>query len=369
MNAALVELLLHPRRVSSLRLMDWDRLIPQARNSLLLATLHARIEEAGALEQVPPEVRRHLQSAMYAHTKQRDGLHYELRWLRHALAEVDAPLILLKGAAYACAGLRAGQGRMMSDIDLLVPADRINDAEAALLHHGWIAAELDSYDERYYRQWMHEIPPLGHPRRGSTLDVHHTIIPPTARRRVDAGKLFAATVEVAPGIRVLGPPDMVIHSATHLFHEGEFSHGLRDLWDLHQLMGEFAARDPGFWSALIQRAAELDLVAPLHYGMRYAQRRFGTAIPTTVLEAGARSRRSAVPLAGMDFLFDRAFVPEHPDCMPAGTAFARQCLYVRSHYLRMPMHLLLPHLARKAWMGIGPRQNPDESPDEKNVGQ
>ena len=28
----------------------------------------------------------------------------------------------------------------------------------------------------------------------------------------------------------------------------------------------------------------------------------------------------------------------------------KDALYVRSHYLRMPLHLLIPHLTRKAWM-------------------
>jgi len=27
-------------------------------------------------------------------------------------------------------------------------------------------------------------------------------------------------------------------------------------------------------------------------------------------------------------------------------------LYIRSHYLRMPLHLLVPHLARKAYVGL-----------------
>lgn len=358
MNVSLVKLLLEPACTTDLGLSDWDTLIPQARNANLLASLGVLLEERGLLAQIPAEVQRHLVSAIHAWNKQRDGLQYELRWLQRALTEAGVPLTVLKGAAYAVAGLRVGRGRLMSDIDLLVPAARIADVEAALQRHGWTSAELDPYDERYYRQWMHEIPPLGHPRRGSTLDVHHTIIPPTAHRNVDADKLFAATVEVAPGVRVLGATDMVIHSATHLFHEGEFGHGLRDLWDLHQLMCEFGAQDAGFWDALTRRATELDLADPLYYGMRYANRCFGTPVPDAALHANIRSRRSTTPIAVMDFLFDRVFVPDHPDCLLPGTALARQCLYVRSHYLRMPLHLLLPHLARKAWMGIYPPAAP-----------
>ena len=38
-----------------------------------------------------------------------------------------------------------------------------------------------AYDQRYYREWMHELPPLLHVRRQTALDVHHAIAPETAR--------------------------------------------------------------------------------------------------------------------------------------------------------------------------------------------
>jgi hypothetical protein len=51
----------------------------------------------------------------------------------------------------------------------------------------------------------------------------------------------------------------------------------------------------------------------------------------------------------MDALFDRGLAPHHRSCDGLASAVARWMLYVRAHYLRMPMRLLLPHLARKAW--------------------
>ena len=34
------------------------------------------------------------------------------------------------------------------------------------------------------------------------------------------------------GFHVLAPEDMVLHSAVHLYQEGELDHGMRDLLDL-----------------------------------------------------------------------------------------------------------------------------------------
>jgi hypothetical protein len=51
----------------------------------------------------------------------------------------------------------------------------------------------------------------------------------------------------------------------------------------------------------------------------------------------------------MDALFDRALMPDHSTCSDRFTPTARWLLYVRAHYLRMPLRLLVPHLVRKAW--------------------
>ncbi|MFV0275693.1 MAG: hypothetical protein ACK5HY_00675 [Parahaliea sp.] len=56
----------------------------------------------------------------------------------------------------------------------------------------------------------------------------------------------------------------------------------------------------------------------------------------------------------MDFLFLRAFTPCHSSSRLPLTGLAHFALYVRSHYLRMPLRLLLPHLLRKAWRDAFP---------------
>ena len=62
---------------------------------------------------------------------------------------------------------------------------------------------------------------------------------------------------------------MVLHSAMHLFYDGEFDHGLRDLVDIHRLLQRFGA-EPAFWQALPGRARVLQLERPLFYALRYA---------------------------------------------------------------------------------------------------
>ena len=41
-------------------------------------------------------------------------------------------------------------------------------------------------------------------------------------------------------VRVLAPADMAVHCATHLIADGDLAGGLRNLWDMACLLGEFA---------------------------------------------------------------------------------------------------------------------------------
>jgi len=280
---------------------------------------------------------------------QADAVRREVAYVRNALARLDTDIVLLKGAAYLIAGLPPARGRVFSDIDILLPFDRLADAEAELRLHGWSTTHHDAYDQRYYRQWMHELPPLRHGARMSVLDVHHAILPRTARLKPDSAKLLAASVPIAgeSRLRVLCPIDMVVHSATHLLHNEELSQGLRDLADLDALLRHFGA-DASFWRELPRRAVELDLSRPLFYGLRYAVRFFGTPIPENLWRALGVGVPSRVLVSLMDALYERALDPVAALDAGIATSMARQALYVRGHWLRMPLPLLARHLCVKA---------------------
>ena len=346
----LLQVLRDPARMGTLDLAAWQLALRQALSANLSATLHALALEHGQLEAVPAPVRAHLDWAARQAARHVQAVDWEIVQIARALAPLDLPLILLKGAAYTAARLPAARGRLFSDIDILVPRTALAAVESALMLHGWVATHLDEYDQRYYRQWMHEIPPLLHARRDTAIDVHHAILPLTARAHPDPDKLRAAARPLpGPGrLQVLAPADMVLHSATHLFYDGEFDKGLRDLVDLHRLLRE-AGAEPGFWDALLPRARELALVRPLYYALRYCTRLLDTPVPPAVLAALAGAAPPAL-LALMDALFERALMPPHASCADRWTALARGLLYVRGNWLRMPPLLLVRHLFHKAFL-------------------
>ncbi len=280
-----------------------------------------------------------------------DGVRWEVARIAAALETLALPLILLKGAAYAMAGLPAARGRLFSDIDILLPKHAIPEAESKLMLAGWMSHHHDAYDQRYYRVWMHEIPPMQHVQRASVIDVHHAILPLTAGVRPDPAKLRAAAIAL-PGharVQVLAPADMVLHSATHLFYDGEFDKGLRDLLDLHRLLCKFGP-EAGFWEGLPARARELELGRPLFYALRYAARLLGTPVPVVVTAALVAQGPGRLQLALMDALFLRALLPLHASCESRLTGLAHGLLYIRGNWLRMPPLMLARHLFHKAFI-------------------
>ena len=347
----ILQALRQPDAMVSLNLADWDMLLRQARRANLLSTIRVLLEERGLLEQVPPQPREHLEWSRALSERHAQAVRREVTLIRKALAQTGVPVILLKGAAYVMAQLPHAQGRVFSDIDIIVPKVSLNEVEAALMLHGWATTDLDAYDQRYYREWMHELPPMQHIHRLTVIDVHHAILPETARIHPDPEKLLTAAqaLDGYDDLMVFAPVDMVLHSVTHLMHEGELHNGLRDLVDIDSLLRHFSSR-PLFWSSLIQRAKELELTRPLFYALRYAEQILHTPVPADIMEAARIGCPSRLALPLMDMLFLRALMPDHPSCSDRLSGTARWMLYIRANWLRMPPMLLARHLFHKAFI-------------------
>lgn len=342
-----------PEAVAALAPADWNAALRAARGAQVLARLGYRIEDAGMLAACPAPARDAFLAARPYPAYIQTQVRRELRHVLRALAPLQTDLILLKGAAYLGAGLALSRGRHLRDLDILVRRERIGEIERRLLDLGWESGVANDYDQRYYREWMHEIPPLRHPERGLEVDIHHTLLPLTSRLRPDPELFWSASLalEGMPRVRVLCPADMVLHTATHLFYDGEIRGGLGDLWDIDELLRAFGPT-PGFWDTLLARAARTDLGRPLYYALTFSRQLMGTAVPDAVLDQ-ARGRFG--PRAAVDRLMERLItrVLNPADDAPPSAPVSDWLLYVRSHWLRMPPQLLIPHLLRKATRRLG----------------
>lgn len=344
----LASILTNPQRSCGLPTRDWENLIWQARSAELIAQLRFVLNEAGLLAKAPVEAVRHLDVAWTISQKHAQAVHWELKGLGEALGHLGLPVVLLKGAAYCAQSNSAAIGRLFNDIDILVPKNALPLVEVELRRAGWLPEHTNAYDERYYREWMHEIPPMEHKNRSTVLDVHHNIIAPTSGIRPDPQRLFSTSIALTGEFscfRVLAREDMVIHSACHLFF-GEFHKGLRDLFDLHRLLTEYS-KDPRFWEHLFDRAEELRLTRSVSDAIRHCVRLFETDIPPKTISRFESRRSWFWKFFPRNWLFDQVLRPNHSSAANSVTRLAQWLAFARSHWLRMPLPLLAYHLSHK----------------------
>ena len=375
----LVRALRDPQSVLALDDTGWTALLSMAHAERLRATLAHRLDGLP----VPARVAEILASARLAADEARIRALWEIEMARRALAPLQVPVVLLKGSAFIAAGLTAGQGRLVGDLDILVPRDRLDAVEAALLTAGWEWLKSDAYDDHYYRTWMHELPPMIHRDRDAMIDVHHTILPLTARPKPDAVAMIGESVTLSPlplaggagggpaisrveyppplasrvaqfevkdaprlsgsaggrtdlelasgrgELRILNPEDMVIHAAAHLLADGDMSGGLRNLWDIHCLLGEFDMPE------LMARARLHGLAPHVARALRLSADLFGTAVPQQHHNWNRQDKWYRTRLLARDGWGRET------------RKTVRFIFYVRSHFIRMPLPLLARHLFTK----------------------
>ena len=323
---ALARALREPATVAKLDATGWNALIAAARAERLIGTLALRVQDM----QAPPAVAPILADArLDAEREARQAL-----WEADRAAEaLGGPVLLLKGTAYVAAGLSAGEGRFIGDLDILTARETLDEVADRLIAAGWEWVKEDAYDDAYYRQWMHELPPMIHRERDRMIDVHHTILPMTARQRPDAAAMLADAVSITERLSVLSPEDMVCHSVAHLLADGDMAGGLRNLWDIHCLLEKVDLR------RLAVRAERHGIGRHVEQAQRLAAALYGD---------GRGERLS---------LWDRVVMCR----LLARDGWGREtrkllrfAFYIRSHWLRMPPLMLARHLFTKWRKGHRP---------------
>lgn len=328
----LVDALREPESALALDSAGWTDLVSIARAEALMGSLAHRLRALPVPDAVRPILNDAIESTDYGHVQAR----WEADCARRALEPLDLKIVLMKGTAYVEAGYAAGQGRNIGDLDIMVDRAHLPVVEEALLEAGWEWVKPDPYDDRYYREHMHELPPLIHRERDRMIDVHHTTLPLTARPTPDPSAMLDAAVKLPSGLYVMAPADMLLHAVAHLFADGDLAGGLRNLWDIDRLVRQFSNADEAFWTTLETRAAFHQLKPHLARALRLAARLYGTPV----------SDRCAGRNQVSDRFYIRRLLARNGNGQET-RKITRQLFYIRSHWLRMPPMMLARHLWTK----------------------
>ncbi|WP_448212685.1 nucleotidyltransferase domain-containing protein [Colwellia sp. MEBiC06753] len=351
--ALIINIWQQPELCKNLSNKQWELLVKQAKASQVIASLGCKLQPFYDSGFISDRVWHHFSSSILLIEKQKLNTEYELSNLNTLLSKLNKTAILLKGAAYCALNLPVSLGRVFTDIDLLVPKEDIAILESELWFNGFMSTTESDYDKRYYRTWMHEIQPLQHINRKTILDVHHNILPLTSKTKISLEPLKEQLKSLPeyPYIKTLSDEALILHSATHLFHEGEFEKGFRDLTDLASLLNSYLEENSSY-EHLITMAKQSGLGRQLFFACRYTKAILDTKIPQPLSKELSSFQPNFLSLKFLDFYFLRALTPHHGSLDSLAKRFSCQVLYLRGHLLRMPLMLLIPHLVKKSYSRI-----------------
>ncbi|MDX3772951.1 nucleotidyltransferase family protein [Chromatiaceae bacterium AAb-1] len=315
---------------------DWTLLLQQAREQGLLARLYYVARRHQLLPKLPEKVLQHsLSGAKYA-AKQQHSLFFELQLLEPLFQRAGHPCVLLKGAAYRAAALPVSYGRLFADIDLLVPAEVFRQTRDALLLQGFHEGQISDYDRQYYLNWSHQNPPLQHYQRGTVLDLHHHIFPVAATKQINIAPVFEQAVPLAgSAFSIPCTEHLFIHAAVHLFYQEETHKLLKEIIDLNALLDDVVQKQA--LAALLEQADRMQTVSAVLNALYVLAEIFRHQSLQIFLQEQQQKQDKFTCLLMLSMLRGRA----------ATAWLARQCWFVRGHFLKMRWSVLLYHSLAK----------------------
>jgi Uncharacterised nucleotidyltransferase len=180
---------------------DWTLLLQLANQHKCTPLWYVRLRERRLLEQLPAELREYLAQLHAANTDRN-------RLLRAALEDIVAwcgaagiPMMLLKGAAVLADDLYGDPGaRLMGDLDLLVPAERVHEVQQLLLGRGYAVCppEEEKHIYRLPTDAAYHLDPLCRPGSGIVVEIHHRLMGRQGGRALPVSQVWAERIP-APG--------------------------------------------------------------------------------------------------------------------------------------------------------------------------
>jgi hypothetical protein len=350
---AIIMALYFEQTVPQLSPQQWQHLLTILRDIDLLASCYFRLKHRDKLSQLPEFLVKHMRSAAIYSERQAQQVIYECGQIQHTLNQANIPVYFLKGASYTLAQYRQAKGRIYSDIDALVAKEHLEQAETLLNQQGWKTKKLNDYDDKYYRQWAHEIPPMQHIHRGTVLDLHHNIMLPISRYSIDINTLLcpSQTVTIAEQtFQVLRPESALLHSMIHMIHNEEFHHAFRDLLDCALLLEQYG--EPLWWK-LYHLADTLGFLDELYLIVSVSQCFCPSLYPFSTQADFNQQRRHQCLNWQIKHIYALAMQPQSYLTQSARHRRAQLMAFSLGHLRKMPLSVLIPHSFAKLKRAVG----------------
>lgn len=260
----------------------WIALAEEAQGHQLRGLTYRLLADGPYAQQVLPEVLERLR-AVYLDTAMRNALLFRhTSRLVAALSDQGIPVILLKGLHLARYVYPEPALRNMADVDLMVPRDRLVEAERAFLDLGF--GPLPRPDLAEFCTWSNHLAKLEKP-GAPVIELHWGIERPTSPFRIDLGGLWERSrptaLERVP-VRLLAPEDLLLHLALHCSYHHEFDRSaLKGLVDVDVVVSHHGSAID--WTTVAGRANEWGASGFVYTTFRLAREILATPFPPSLL--------------------------------------------------------------------------------------
>jgi hypothetical protein len=310
LSAALVPDARRVRAVAE-RTLDWNFLVQLAVHQKAVQVLWRGLESHAA-EFVPDVTRASVQGLRMVADFRTAMLRQRMNEALRTLADAGIPTMVLKGGALGLTVYPAFEDRPMGDIDLLVPSDRLAEAQRALLGAGW-TGDREGDHAAFYAE-HHHLPPLLDPHgSGIAVEVHSQLFAPGHPFRLPDDELWARSGEVVAGTaqaRVPEPHDAMIHLCVHfVWSHGASSGAWRTFRDVDALIRS-GRLDP---ERLRERAVSTMSGTCVYWTLRLARNLGGVDVPSAWIES-FRPRGSTYLLASIEHHLATSLLPSRQSC-------------------------------------------------------
>jgi hypothetical protein len=260
---------------------EWDALVDVATTQRVRPLLHRRLRSLAAAHAVPDRVLLQLDRVVRQIAFVNLNHLGEVRALAKTLAEVQIPLMVLKGVRLAAGVYESPSLREMTDVDVLVHRQHLEPVVSAALARGYrplhgnaMAVDVTS---------GHHLTRLVKP-PAAALEIHWNVTPAEGPCPIDPAGIWARAVPVTiGGIDALGPcrEDLLLHLCYHAAYQHQFRFGMRPFCDLAALL---AREGPLLdWAAVVARALEWHWDRGVYLMLRLARDLVGAQVPDEVL--------------------------------------------------------------------------------------
>lgn len=267
--------------------LDWSVFVHNVRWHRLGGLTYHHLRSAGLMDDVPASAHAQLKAEYVENTVKNVYLRSELRKVLREFKIDGIPVIVLKGSALLEQIYQNVSIRTMSDLDLLVPEELADKAQALVQTLGYTPAGSEDTQKRTREEHRH-LPSLVDADGIAAVEIHSHIVTRSSPLRFSLSGFWARaerTTLVDEDVLTLTPEDMLVHLAIHFFLDRRFRSyaALGQICDMAEVVRAYQYNFD--WDGLIRRVTDDKVRGPVYCGLSLAREMLDAPVPDEVLSA------------------------------------------------------------------------------------